>query len=158
VTRTPQGHAPNGPSRQPVISAHGEMIAFESDASNLLCDRRCARGVRDENLLPDIYLFDRVSGTTRRLSSDSEDQWWDPSVGPSMDGAGRVIAFSSRHPMGSRDIESDFDLFVWRDNVPARRTEQAFGHRNESTHGVTTFRRDREFGGSLCSRCLCCSV
>jgi Tol biopolymer transport system component len=119
VTQSPRGHAPNGTSRHPVVSAHGEIVVFESNASNLLCDRRCARDARDENLLPDIFLFDRVNGTIRGISRDGEDQWWDPSVGPSIDHTGRVIAFSSRHPVGTGDIDSEFNLLVWRDDAPS---------------------------------------
>ena len=36
--------------------------AFESWASNLLCTGRCRDADIDENLLPDIYLFDRTTG------------------------------------------------------------------------------------------------
>jgi TolB protein len=120
VTRSPRGHAPNGTSRHPVVSAHGEVVVFESDASNLLCDRRCARDARDENLLSDIFHFERVSGTIRGISRDGEDQWWDPSVGPSMDSTGRVIAFSSRHPVGTGDIDSAFNLLIWREDAPSQ--------------------------------------
>ena len=38
--------------------------------------------------------------------------WWEVSTGPSLDAAGRVIAFSSRHPIDSSDVKHDFDLFV----------------------------------------------
>jgi Tol biopolymer transport system component len=118
VTQSPHGRAPNGNSRHPVVSAHGDVVVFESEASNLACDRRCARETRDENLLPDIYLFERVTGTIRRISGDGADDWWEPSVGPSIDGAGRMVAFSSGHPISPRDIDADFDLHVWRDEAP----------------------------------------
>jgi Tol biopolymer transport system component len=112
VTRPRNGRAADGSSRYPAISAHGEVVVFESDASNLVCDHRCASDARDENLLSDIYLFDRTSGRIRRISGGPQD-WWDPSIGPALDGSGRVVVFSSRHPTGLYDIRSDFDLFVW---------------------------------------------
>jgi len=112
VTRASNGQAANGSSRAPVVSASGDVIVFESDASNLACARRCSSDAGDENLLPDIYRYDRRSGRTTRISGRRE-TWWDPSVSPAMDASGRVIAFSSRHPVGPLDLHSDFDLFVW---------------------------------------------
>jgi hypothetical protein len=110
----------NASSRCPRISANGRFIVFESLASNLACDRGCPAEAIDENLLPDVYLFDRQTGTFRRLSRGA-DEWWAPSLQPWLDARGLVVVFSSRQPFGPEDLTSDFDLFVRRlDEFPER--------------------------------------
>ena len=93
------------------LSGDGRVIAFESWASNLLCTGRCGSADIDENLLPDVYLFDRTTGHFRRASG-AGGAWWTPSIGPGIDGTGRVVIFSSREPFGPEDPTADFDLFV----------------------------------------------
>ena len=53
----------NGDSVFPAISANGQHVAFASDASNLVGG--------DSNGLRDIFVHDRQSGTTARVSIDS---------------------------------------------------------------------------------------
>jgi hypothetical protein len=36
----------------------------------------------------------------------------EPRAGPAIDGAGRIVTFSSRHPVDGADRRDDFDLFV----------------------------------------------
>jgi len=98
-------------STTPRISGDGRVIAFESWASNLLCNGRCRHEDLDENLLPDVYLFDRTTERFTRASGGST-TWWTPSLGPAIDGTGRTVVFSSREPFGPEDLTSDFDLFV----------------------------------------------
>lgn len=93
------------------LSGDGNTVAFESWASNLLCRRRCRAREIDENLLPDVYLFDRTTGRFARASGGSA-SWWTPSLGPVIDGRGQVVVFSSREPFGPEDTTADFDLFV----------------------------------------------
>ena len=104
------GHG-NASSSHPQLSANGRYVAFESLASDLSCGRRCRPGTADENLLPDIYLFDRGSRQFTRLSGGPE-EWWVPSVGVSLDREGTVVSFSSRQPLAVTDLTTDFDLFV----------------------------------------------
>jgi Tol biopolymer transport system component len=101
----------NARSASPRLSGDGRVIAFESWASNLLCAGRCRDPDIDENLLPDIYLFDRTKGHLRRASGTGA-AWWTPSVAPGIDGTGAVVIFSSREPFGPEDMTADFDLFV----------------------------------------------
>lgn len=101
----------NARSTSPRLSSDGRVIAFESWASNLRCTGRCRDADIDENLLPDVYLFDRTTERFRRASG-GEATWWTPSMGPGIDGIGRVVIFSSREPFGPEDLTSDFDLFV----------------------------------------------
>jgi Tol biopolymer transport system component len=101
----------NAGSTRPRISGNGQFIAFQSLASNLACEKRCAAEAVDENLLPDVYLFDRQTETFTRLSRGAE-EWWAPSIAPWLDAEGRVVIFSSRQPVGPDDPTTDFDLFV----------------------------------------------
>jgi Tol biopolymer transport system component len=111
VSRSASGGAANGPSGQPAISADGEVIAFQSDASDLICSR-CNTSNRDINLVSDVFLYYRESGTIQSVSTGKQ-AWMEPSISPAIDDTGVVVAFSSRHPMDSHDDGNDFDLFVW---------------------------------------------
>ena len=101
----------NARSTNPRLSGDGRVVAFESWASNLLCKRRCRDADIDENLLPDVYLFERTTERFRRASGATA-PWWTPSLGPGIDRTGGVVVFSSREPFGPEDLTADFDLFV----------------------------------------------
>jgi Tol biopolymer transport system component len=105
------GAAANGPSSNPVLSADGRFVAFQSEASDLLC-ARCTKVSEDVNLLLDVYLFDRQRGTMTRVSGDATGGWMEPSAGPAVDGAGELVVFSSRHPIDASDAGNDWDLFL----------------------------------------------
>ena len=101
----------NARSTSPRLSGDGAVIAFVSWASNLLCSGRCRDEDIDENLLPDVYLFERATGRFQRASG-AQTTWWAPSLGPGIDGTGATVVFSSREPFGPEDLTTDFDLFV----------------------------------------------
>ncbi len=101
----------NARSTNPRLSGDGRVVAFESWASNLLCRGRCREVDIDENLLPDVYLFERTTERFRRASGATA-PWWTPSLGPGIDRTGEVVVFSSREPFGPEDLTADFDLFV----------------------------------------------
>jgi Tol biopolymer transport system component len=69
----------NGHSGSPVISADGRYVAFSSAATNLV------RG--DTNGTVDLFVRDRLAGTTRRVS--------EVGFGPTVSADGRYVAFSS---------------------------------------------------------------
>lgn len=114
VSRRPDGRPADGPNRFPAISGDGSHVAFQSVASNLVCMKRCAVGDRDSNLVWDVFVLDRTSGAITRASRhEGGEEWMAPSRGPSLDHAGRVLAFSSRHPLDETDAEHDDDLYIW---------------------------------------------
>jgi uncharacterized repeat protein (TIGR01451 family) len=78
-------------SRSPAISADGRCVAFQSDASNLVAD--------DTNGVPDIFVRDRSTGQTTRVSVDSAGaQSNQYSYSPAISANGRYVAFvSSSH-------------------------------------------------------------
>jgi Tol biopolymer transport system component len=112
VSRTVKGSAANGASALPAISADGEVVAFQSDASDLVCARQCGDAVEDINLLPDVFLFARATAVVTRISGDATGGWMSPSVAPALDASGRLVTFTSRHPTDASDDRNDFDLFV----------------------------------------------
>ena len=113
VSRSARGGSATGPSRQPALSADGRFVAFVSDAADLACASRCPNRLLDLNLVADVYVFDTLTHDLARVSgARAKSPWWEASTGPSLDAAGRVIAFSSRHPIDPSDVKHDFDLFV----------------------------------------------
>jgi Tol biopolymer transport system component len=112
VSRGVGGRSANGVSGSPSISADGRLIAFHSDASDLVCAGRCAREPEDINLLPDVFVYDRVAGTITRASGGADAGWMEESAAPVLDGTGGVLAFASKHPTDAEDTGDDFDLFV----------------------------------------------
>ncbi len=113
VSRSARGGSATGPSHHPALSADGRYVAFVSDAADLACAGRCPNRLLDLNLVADVYVFDTVTHAVARVSgARAKSPWWEASTGPSLDAAGRVIAFSSRHPIDPSDVKHDFDLFV----------------------------------------------
>jgi Tol biopolymer transport system component len=112
VSRAAHGGTGNGPSTNPAISADGRFIAFQSEASDLLCARRCAPPLDDVNLLADVFRFDRVTEHMDWISALPTGGWVEESEAPQLDASGEVVVFTSRHPIDDRDVSNDFDLFV----------------------------------------------
>src|SRR5206468_1935041 len=76
----------NGQSRFPAISADGRFVAFLSFASNLIRT--------DRNSRPDIFVRDRLLGTTTRVSVSSSGTQSTSNVGPpAISPNGLVVAF-----------------------------------------------------------------
>jgi Tol biopolymer transport system component len=126
VSRTPAGRPGNARSTSPAISNDGLVIAYQSLASNLLCESRCASTDRDINLIWDVYVYDRGARRTTRASVDPTDEWMESSRGPSLDQTGRVLTFASAHSRSIDDEEHDEDLFVVESSRNALTT--AFAH------------------------------
>jgi Tol biopolymer transport system component len=113
VSRSPNGRPANAASTRPTLSYDGTRVAFQSLASDLLCQRKCSGVEQDTNLLWDIFLRDTRAGRTYRVSADAAEEWMESSRGPSIDQTGRVLAFSSRHPRNIHDEQHDEDLYIW---------------------------------------------
>jgi Tol biopolymer transport system component len=110
VTTIVTRHA-NARSSGSRISGDGRFVVFESWASDLRCRKHCSPEEGDDNVLPDVYLFDRETSGLRRLSGSGR-VWWSPSQSPGIDASGRAVIFSSRQPYGPEDTTVDFDLYV----------------------------------------------
>ena len=112
VSRAAGGGPANGASLTPAISADGRFVAFQSDASDMACARDCRPATEDINLLPDVFIFDRLSGQIAPVSLSRLGPWMEESAAPAIDASGTVVAFTSRHPISPLDVLNDFDLFV----------------------------------------------
>jgi Tol biopolymer transport system component len=112
VSRAAGGGPANGASLTPAISADGRFVAFQSDASDMACARNCQRADEDINLLPDVFIFDRLNGQISPVSLSRHGPWMEESAAPAIDAGGTVVAFTSRHPISPLDVLNDFDLFV----------------------------------------------
>jgi Tol biopolymer transport system component len=112
ISRAARGGTGNGPSTTPAISADGRYIAFQSEASDLLCGKRCDAPLDDVNLLADIFRFDRVTERMEWMSALPAGSWAEESEAPQLDASGDVVVFTSRHPIDESDVRNDFDLFV----------------------------------------------
>jgi Tol biopolymer transport system component len=105
----------NGQSYQPSISADGRYLAFSSIAGNLV--------LGDTNSHYDIFVRDRQSGTTERVSVDSNGvQGNGNSELPSISAEGRVVAYQSYAAnLVQNDTNGFQDVFV-RDRQSATTT------------------------------------
>ena len=82
------GEQGNGRSFFPAISADGRFVAFYSDASNLVA--------ADTNGARDVFVHDRQTGETARVSVDSSGAEANgDSFAPAISADGRFVAFSS---------------------------------------------------------------
>lgn len=86
VSGASTGEVGDAPSLLASISSDGSLIAFESLATNLVLD--------DTNGLSDVFVHDRITGRTRRISIDSAgEQFLAHSFYASISGDGRAVAF-----------------------------------------------------------------
>ena len=88
------------------ISGDGRYIAFASDATNLVSG--------DSNGVPDLFVHDRLTGLTERVSLDSNEVQANNGSGyPSISTDGRFVAFSSSATnLMSGDTNGRTDIFV----------------------------------------------
>ncbi len=113
VSVTSGGGESNGDSFFPTISADGNLVAFGSVASNLVAG--------DTNGVADVFVHDRQTGTTSRVSVDSGgtqgnghspqgDGGFEP---PAIAGDGSVVAFaSSASNFVAGDTNGTWDVFT----------------------------------------------
>jgi Tol biopolymer transport system component len=109
VSRNRQGtRSGDAESTDAVISADGRYVAFTSYASDLVAG--------DTNLARDVFLFDRIAGTTTLISANrfGTGSGNDESFAPSISTDGRRVAFESRaHDLVPNDVNGRLaDVFV----------------------------------------------
>lgn len=104
----------NGGSLGPSISAHGRFVAFSSDASNLVAGDTNGCYVEGRGSCHDVFVRDRVTGTTARVSmSSSGKQANDDSRYPAISANGRFVTFSSGATnLYAVDTNETIDLFL----------------------------------------------
>lgn len=100
------GTEANGGSGAPSVSADGRYVAFSSNATNLV--------PMDTNGQSDIFLHDRLTGVTKRLSvSSTSEQANGPSYSPRMSANGGIVVFeSTASNLVVDDSNGVFDVFL----------------------------------------------
>src|SRR5262245_51469542 len=100
------GSQGNGGSTGGSLSWDGRFVAFQSEATNLVQD--------DTNGVTDVFMHDRATGATIRVSVDSSGvQANGPSGGAMISLDGSCIAFySSATNLVPQDTNACFDVFV----------------------------------------------
>ncbi len=100
------GSQADGSSAAPAISPDGRFVAFESKAGNLVPG--------DTNGESDIFIHDRETGITQRVSVDSAGSQADGSNdAPAISADGRFVAFESKASnLVPRDFNRRQDVFV----------------------------------------------
>jgi Tol biopolymer transport system component len=95
-------------SVDPSLSGDGRFVAFQSDAPNLV--------IGDSNMAHDIFVHDRLSGVTARISvadDGTEGGLGLASLAPSVSADGRFVAFYSAAPnFVAGDTNGVADIFV----------------------------------------------
>jgi Tol biopolymer transport system component len=106
VSVSTAGKQGEGRSSDAAISAHGRFVAFESKATNLVHG--------DTNVRRDIFVRDRETGRTERVSISSTGRQADgPSDSASLSADGRFVAFRSKATnLIPHDTNQQRDVFV----------------------------------------------
>jgi Tol biopolymer transport system component len=101
-----QGNDISGRFAGPAISGDGQVVAFDSIATTLVAD--------DTNRDADVFVHDRPSNTTERVSvSSSGDQGNDASSRPALDADGNLVTFDSNAGnLVAGDTNHLMDVFV----------------------------------------------
>ena len=110
-TRSPQGldaSAPDGETRQPVVSGNGRVLVFTSDADNLV------PGPDANGRQTDIYLWRVDDAPITRVSVDSNGT--QPPDGashsPSVSREGELVAFVSTARLAPEDVNDVSDVYL----------------------------------------------
>ena len=105
------GASPNAPD----INADARFVAFESAASNLVPgdSNFCGPGPVDPGTCPDVFVHDRQTGETTRVSVDSAgNEGALGATSPTISGDGRFVAFRSESALVPGDTNGVNDIFV----------------------------------------------
>src|SRR6266446_2495738 len=106
VSVASDGTQANNASSYPALSADGRFVAFQSDATNLVAG--------DTNGATDVFVQDRQTGTTERVSiASGGTQGNGFSAGPALSADGRFVAFhDTATNLVAGDTNGATDVFV----------------------------------------------
>ncbi|WP_146460163.1 SdrD B-like domain-containing protein [Rubripirellula tenax] len=135
ITKVSVGHdgsLADGDSYIPVISDNGQFVVFRSSATNLVPN--------DTNGYDDIFVYDRVAGTTERVNvaTDGTQANFDGYRDYDISADGRFVVFDSRAvTIDPLDTTSDADIYV-RDRLLETTTFVSTGtYQTTSTQSVS---------------------
>jgi uncharacterized repeat protein (TIGR01451 family) len=99
------GNQGEGLSSSPAISADGRFVAFDSDASNLVHG--------DRNNITDVFVHDRITGQTIRVSVGTDGQEGaSSSHAPAISADGRFVVFHANSSLVPEDTNDTTDVYV----------------------------------------------
>src|SRR5207249_2543647 len=106
VSVASDGTQGNNASSYPALSADGRLVAFQSDATNLVAG--------DTNGATDVFVHDRQTGTTERVSVSSGGTEGNGfSAAPALSADGRFVAFhNTATNLVAGDTNGKTDVFV----------------------------------------------
>src|SRR5262245_38698554 len=132
VTVDSAGNQANANSYEPALSADGRFVAFQSYASNLVPG--------DTNATSDIFVHDRLSGTTERVSVDSAGNQGNlASYHPAISADGRFVSFQSdANNLVPGDANLRHDVFV-HDRVSGATELVSVDSAENQANGSSTF-------------------
>jgi Tol biopolymer transport system component len=130
VSKPPDGSAPTGSSGGAALSADGRYVAFNSEASNLVAG--------DTNGTNDVFVHDRTTGTTTRVSVGAEGaQANGYTYYPSISANGRYVAFfSEASNLVAGDTNEAHDVFV-HDRTSGATTRVSVGAGEAEANGFS---------------------
>lgn len=138
VSVSSSGAQGNGGSSEAAISADGRFVSFTSTSNNLV--------VGDTNLMPDVFVHDRMTGLTTRISVDSLGaQGNGECMISGISGDGSLVGFSSQSDnLVPGDVNGLEDVFVHdrRTGLTTRASENVLGTGGNGTSMKPTFSRD----------------
>ncbi len=118
-------------SFRPSVSFDGRYVTFDSSASNLVAG--------DTNGVSDIFVYDRISATTIRISVGNQNtEGNDESTNPSISDNGRYVTFQSQASnLVSGDTNGLSDVFVY-DLATATIKKISVGNKGAQSNGAST--------------------
>jgi cold shock CspA family protein len=116
VSIASDGTEANDESFSPAISSDGRFVAFQSDATNLV--------LNDTNNKSDIFVHDRLTGSTERVSVNSDGKQANgDSIAPAISDDGFFVAFASEATnLVAGDTNNRADIFFneWQKTTTKR--------------------------------------
>src|SRR5437660_5099931 len=131
VSVASDGTQGNAASAGFALSADGRFVAFHSTATNLVAG--------DTNGATDVFVHDRQTGTTERVSVDSDGtQGNGPSAGAALSADGGLVAFhGTATNLVAGDANGAYDVFV-HDRAVSTTTTSTTQPATTSTSSTTT--------------------
>ena len=125
VSVSSSGAESDGSSEKPSLSADGRVVAFPSSATNLVTG--------DRNGFQDVFVRDRLAGTTIRVSAAGEREANGPSLASLVSADGSAVVFSSAASnLVPGDRNGALDVFL-ADSAGGRMTRVSVGASGEAT-------------------------
>jgi Tol biopolymer transport system component len=130
--RSDGDQATGGESVYPAISANGRWITYDSGATNLVDN--------DTNDMTDVFLFDRDTGVTRRVSvrSNGDQATGGGSWGPAISADGRWVTFTSySEALVNNDTNTTTDVFLFDRDTGVTRRVSVRSNGDQATGGYS---------------------